>query len=108
MGRKGMAAVALAVTMIVPVAARAHEGHTHKVMGTVAQRHDNQLEVKTTDGKTVTIVVNEKTVVLRGKTKLDLSAVKAGERVVVNIGDGKAPVTAREIKLGEVATADKK
>ena len=59
-------------------------------------------------GKTVTVILNDKTTVLRGKAKLDLTTLKAGDRVVVDIGDGKAPVTAREVKLGEVAQATAK
>jgi hypothetical protein len=77
-------------------------------MGTVTAHENNQLQVRTQDGKAVTIVLNDKTSVLRGKAKLDLTALKAGERVVVDIGDGKAPVTAREVKLGEVAPATAK
>lgn len=31
----------------------AHEGHEHKIMGTVSMVHENHLEVKAADGKTV-------------------------------------------------------
>jgi hypothetical protein len=99
---------ALAAALALPIVAHAHGGHVHKVMGTVTTHENNQLQVRTQDGKNVTIVLNDKTTVLRGKAKLDLTALKAGERVVVDIGDGKAPVTAREIKLGEVAPATAK
>jgi hypothetical protein len=70
------------------------------VMGTIAARHENHLEVRTKDGKTVTITLNEKTSVVRGKEKSSLEALKPGERVVVDVGNGKAPMTAREVKLG--------
>lgn len=83
--------------------AAAHPGHTHRVMGTVTLHHENHLEVKTKEGKTVAIVLNEKTAVFRGKDKLDLAALKEGERVVVDVGDGKAPLTARVIRLGAPA-----
>jgi hypothetical protein len=99
---------ALVAILAFPVVTRAHGGHVHKVMGTVTAHENNQLQVRTQDGKAVTIVLNDKTTVLRGKAKLDLTALKAGERVVVDIGDGKAPVTAREVKLGEVAPATAK
>ncbi len=108
MNRQWIAGATLVTALVVPGIVRAHEGHEHKVMGTVTMRHDQQLEVKTTDGKTVTIVLNDKTAVLRGKTKLDLTAVKQGDRVVVDLGDGKEPMTAKEIKLGEVAAVAKK
>jgi hypothetical protein len=102
MSRRWIVGLALAATLAIPAVARAHEGHKHTVMGTVTARQDNRLEVKTTDGKTVTIVLNEKTAVVRGKSKLTLDAVTQGQRVVVDIGDGKEPATAREIKLGEI------
>ncbi|RPH53280.1 MAG: hypothetical protein EHM89_20320 [Acidobacteria bacterium] len=108
MSRKYIISTALVAILALPIVALAHGGHVHKVMGTVTAIENSQLSVRTQDGKTVTIVLNDKTAVLRGKTKLDLTALKAGERVVVDTGDGKAPVTAREVKLGEVAPATAK
>ena len=108
MSRKCILITALVAILAFPIVALAHGGHVHKVMGTVTAIENSQLSVRTQDGKTVTIVLNDKTAVLRGKTKLDLTALKAGERVVVDTGDGKAPVTAREVKLGEVAAATAK
>jgi hypothetical protein len=108
MSRKYIISTALVAIVALPIVALAHGGHVHKVMGTVTANENNQLSVRTQDGKTVTIVLNDKTAVLRGKTKLDLTALKAGERVVVDTGDGRAPVTAREVKLGEVAAATAK
>jgi hypothetical protein len=85
----------------------AHEGHAHKVMGTITTRHDTQLEVKTTEGKTVTVTLNDKTNVFRGKSKVDVGTVKEGERVVIDVGDGKEPLTAREIRLGAATPGTK-
>jgi hypothetical protein len=107
MSRRVILAAALAALLAVPMSVRAHEGHAHKVMGTVTVRQDNQLEVKTKDGKTVTITLNEKTSFVRGKEKVGLDALKPGERVVVDVGNGKAPLTAREVKLGAAPTATK-
>ena len=108
MSKRFLIGVALVAALAVPAYARAHEGHAHKVMGTITMLHDNHLEVKTKDGKTVTITLNEKTAIVRGKQKLDLNALKEGERVVVDVGNGKAPMTAREVKLGAAATAQTK
>ena len=108
MNKKWILGAALVASLAIPAYARAHEGHAHKVMGTIVMRHENHLEVRTKDGKTVTITMNEKTSVLRGKQKLDREALKAGERVVVDVGNGKAPMTAREVKLGAVADVAKK
>ena len=100
MTRRVILGVALAALLALPAYTRAHEGHAHKVMGTITQLHENHLEVRTKDGKTVTITLNEKTSILRGKQKAELDALKPGERVVVDVGSGKTPLTAREVKLG--------
>ena len=78
----------------------AHEGHTHTVMGTVTAHTGAQLEVKTTEGKTVTIAVNDKTTVVRGTAKLTMTDLSVGQRVVVDVGSGSLPLTARQIKVG--------
>jgi hypothetical protein len=104
MNRRIVLAAALAAALVVPTMARAHEGHAHKVMGTIASRNENRIEVKTRDGKTVTITLNEKTSIVRGKQKATLDALQPGERVVVDVGSGKEPITAREVKLGAATT----
>lgn len=45
--------------VLLPVMALAHEGHEHKIMGTVSMVHQNQLEVKTKDGKSNVVTVND-------------------------------------------------
>ncbi len=102
------AILAVAAVVLAASAAWAHDGHTHTVMGTVAALHDGQLQVvQAKDGKTVTIVLNDKTIVTRGKEKLTRAAVVAGQRVVVDVGNGAAPLTAREVKLGAAQAAKK-
>lgn len=98
--------LALVAALAIPKPARAHEGHVHKVMGTVSLHHDDHLDVKATDGKTSTIVLNEKTKVLRGKTQVTADDIKTGERVVVSAmetkgKDGKTTMTATEVRLAE-------
>jgi hypothetical protein len=105
--KKVVIGAALAAIMLIPVSARAHKGHVHKVMGTVMARHANQLEVKTNDGKTVTIRLDEKTIYERGTQKVDQQYVQVGERVVIDVGDGKT-MTARSIKVGTTAATAKK
>lgn len=100
MRKKWLIALAVAGMLIVPGAARAHPGHTHKIMGTVSGVEGDRVTVKTTDGKTVTIVLDVKTSVTRGKTKLDPSAVRAGERVVVEGTEAKNVIAARTVRLG--------
>jgi hypothetical protein len=45
--------------------------------------------------------------VTKGKSTLALKDVATGQRVVVDIGDGKTPLVARGIKLGVAAPAAK-
>ena len=86
----------------------AHDGHEHKIMGTVSAVHENHLEVKATDGKTSMVTMNEKTRVLRGSGKVSADAIKVGDRVVVTAVqtadmDGKAVLVAKEVQLAAVA-----
>jgi hypothetical protein len=104
--RRLILGAALVAALAMPTSARAHEGHPHKIMGTVSTRQNNQLEVKTTDGKTSTIVLNEKTRIVRGKTRTSADGIEAGERIVVTATekkgqDGKTTLTATEIRLAE-------
>ena len=105
MSRQFILGVTLVAALAIPGYALAHEGHAHKVMGTVAMSHENHLEVKATDGKTTMITLNEKTAILRGKTKIKVDEIKPGDRVVVTATetkdkDGKATMVASEVRIG--------
>lgn len=100
------ALVALIFALVAP--AIAHEGHVHKVLGTVASVQANQIDVKSTDGKLVTIVLDAKTAITRGKDKLGATALKVGERVSVDYTQAKTVNTAKTIKLGTPSPAVKK
>ncbi len=76
--------VAAAFAMLLSVAAFAHEGHPHRFLGTLLSVESSQIEVKTTDGKTVVFLLDAKTVVRQGRTKVDMKVLKVGERVVVS------------------------
>ena len=95
----------LAVASPGPLAA--HEGHTHKVLGTVSSVQGSHVEVTTTDGKTVTVMLDAKTKITRGKEKLDASAIKVGGRVSIDAMQEKDMMMAQAVKLG-TATAAKK
>jgi hypothetical protein len=66
------------------VAAIAHEGHPHRFLGTLLSIENSQIEVKTTDGKTVVFRLDVKTVVQQGRTKAQVKDLKVGERIVVS------------------------
>ena len=103
-----IAAAILSTVLLVTGRARAHEGHVHKVMGTLTTRHDNRLQVKATDGKLAEITLNEKTKILRAGKEATLADIKDGERLVVTAvetknTDGKTTLVATQISLAAVA-----
>jgi hypothetical protein len=108
MNKKWIIAVAIAGALIVPTVVRAHEGHAHKVMGSVSSVEGNHVMLKTTDGKTVMVMLDAKTAITRGKTKLDAAAVKVGERVVAEGIEEKEMIMAKTVKLGQAAGTAKK
>jgi hypothetical protein len=91
-----------------PIVVWAHEGHPHKVLGTVASVQDNHIDIKTTDGKVITVMLDAKTAITRGKAKLDATALKVSERVSVEYMEQKPMNMAKTIKLGERPAAAKK
>lgn len=94
------AIIGIALLVLGAGVAWAHDGHSHTVMGTVTASHANQIELKKADGTSVTITLTDKTTVVRGKDKLTIGDLATGQRVVVDVGDGKAPLTARRVKVG--------
>jgi hypothetical protein len=100
--RRVVVVAALAVALLAPIAARAHTGHVHKVMGTVSLVSPTQLEVTTTDGKTAVVLLNAKTVYEQDKVKKDRSSLKVGDRVVVEgtQATGAKNVTAQKVRIG--------
>ena len=80
--------------------ALAHDGHTHRIMGTITAVDGKHMDVKTPRGEVLSIQINDKTLVTRAKRKIALDQVKKGGRVVVDIGNGEDPLIAREIQVG--------
>jgi hypothetical protein len=105
MNKRFIIALAVAAAATMPRYVRAHEGHPHRLMGTVSARQQNRLDVRTTDGKLSTITVNEGTRVTRGKSPVPVDDIQPGERIVVVTmeskgKDGKVTLVATEVRLG--------
>ena len=92
---------ALVAALGTPAGALAHSGHAHKVMGTVSAVTATQLDVTTTDGKTVSVVLNGKTTFKQGTVKADATVLKIGERVVVSalMPTGSKTMTATSVQV---------
>ncbi len=80
----------------------AHQGHDHKVMGTVTMAAADHIMVKDTDGKDVTVKVTKDTRV-KAKPAIKVEAIKVGTRVVVTAAEQKdKTMVAKLIELGAV------
>ena len=81
----------------------AHEGHDHKVMGTVTMAAADHVMLKDKDGKDVMVKVTKDTTV-KGKAATKVEQIQAGTRVVVTATQGKdKSMTAKSIEVGVAA-----
>ena len=85
----------------------AHEGHEHKVMGTVTMAAADHVMLKDKDGKDVTIKVTKDTKI-KAKPVIKVEAIKVGTRVVITVVEGKdKSTTAKTIEVGAAPAATK-
>ena len=103
MNRTWIAATLVALSLVVRSTVLAHAGHMHKALGTVTSVQSPHVEIKTTDGKTMTVMLDKDTTITRGSAKVDASAVKVGERVSVDYMEEKGMMMAHAIKVGTEA-----
>jgi hypothetical protein len=94
----------LAAALLAPAVPLAHPGHDHKLMGTITSIDKNKVVVKTTEGKDMTFEITPLTTFKSGKQKGSASDLKAGLRVVVNIGDGVEPLKAKDVQYTATTT----
>jgi hypothetical protein len=85
--------------------ALAHEGHLHKVMGTVVSADSGKVDVKGTDGKTLSLVVDGSTKVVRGTTVIKSADLKVGERIVASYMPMKGPNGAEMLMAKDLKAA---
>ncbi|MGH9253510.1 MAG: hypothetical protein ACRD3C_02955 [Vicinamibacterales bacterium] len=108
MTQRVLGAVALVVALALPSFALAHVGHAHKVMGTVSNVDGSHLMVKTTDGKTVMVMLDAKTKIVQGKVKVAPGALKVGDRIVAEGAQDKDMLMATSVQVGTAPAAAKK
>jgi hypothetical protein len=85
----------------------AHEGHEHKVMGTVTMAAADHVMLKDKDGKDVMVKVTKDTKV-KAKPAVKVEDIKVGSRIVVTAVEEKdKSMTAKSIEVGAVAPATK-
>ena len=97
----------LALSLLIPAVPMAHPGHDHKLMGTISSIDKNKVVMKTTEGKDMTFEVTPTTTFKAGSKRGSQTDLKAGMRVVVNVGDGVEPLKAKDVQYSAPATTAK-
>jgi hypothetical protein len=106
MNKNWIVVIALAGALLVPTVTRAHE-NDKTVMGTVSSIDGKNLMVKTAEGKSVMVMMDAKTKITKGTTKLAATALKVGDRVVASGPEEKAMIMAETVKVGAASTLAK-
>jgi hypothetical protein len=103
-----LSATLLALTMLAPgseVRLLAHEGHEHKVMGTVTMAAADHVMLKDQDGKDIMVKVTKDTKV-KAKPAVKVAEMKVGTRVVITAVEEKdKSMTAKAIEVGATPAA---
>lgn len=107
---KRLFAIVIAVSALIfgsSVRIGAHEGHDHKIMGTVTMAAADHVMLKDKDGKDVTVQVTKDTKV-KSKPALKVEEIKAGTRVVITATQEKdKSFKAKTIQVGTAAATAK-
>ena len=103
MTRRLMLAV-IATAAVFPLQALAHEGHDHKVLGTVTMAAADHVMLKDKDNKDVTVYLTRDTKVLKDKKPMKVEDIKTGLRVVITATtvkeNGVEKMVAKQVELG--------
>jgi hypothetical protein len=99
--RLAMALIALfTLTLASSSVVLAHEGHNHKIMGTVTMAAADHVMLKDKDGKDLMVKVTKETKV-KATPMLKVQDVKAGTRIVITATQEKdKSFTAKTIEVG--------
>lgn len=105
--RVTMALVALFTLSLASSGLRAHEGHNHRIMGTVTMAAADHVMVRDTEGKEVTVQVTKETKV-RSRQPVKAEDIQAGTRVVITATQQKdKSLRATRIEVGAAPAATK-
>jgi hypothetical protein len=89
---------------MLPLSALAHEGHDHKVLGTVTLAAADHVMLKDKDNKDVTVYLTRETKVLKDKKPMKVEDIKTGLRVVITATtvkeNGVEKMVAKQVELG--------
>ena len=93
---------ALTVVSVTPLAA--HQGHDHRVLGTVTMAAADHVMLKDKDDKDVTVYLTRDTKVVKDKKAMKVADIQAGLRVVITATTVKEnnveKMVAKQVELG--------
>jgi hypothetical protein len=95
-------ALALALSLALAGPLLAHGGYTH-VMGTVTAMDATHVEIKTREGKVVSVKLSDATKFIKSGKTAAASDMQVGERVAVEAKGHGADLEAAEVRLGVMA-----
>ena len=98
------AAVLVALALMVPSVARAHD-NDKTVMGNITKVDGMNLMVKGADGKEIMVMMDAKTKITSGAKKVDAKTLKIGDRVVASGPESQGMISAETVKLGAAPAA---
>jgi hypothetical protein len=74
-------------------------------MGIISSIDGTNLMVKTADGKQTMVMMDAKTKITQGTTKVDVKTLKVGDRVVASGPEDKGMISAETVKVGAAPAA---
>lgn len=93
-------AVTVAVLMLIVGTARLWAHDNFRIIGTLAKQQASEIQVKSRTGKTVSIRLDKQTAISRDNKKVDATALKVGQSLVVDAyGDTEDDSLAVEIRI---------
>lgn len=100
------AVAALTVVSVTPLVA--HEGHDHKVLGTITMAAADHVMLKDKDNKDVMVYLTRDTKVMKDKKAMKVEDIKTGLRVVITATTVKEnnaeKMVAKQVELGAAQT----
>jgi hypothetical protein len=93
-------ALTFAVLMVAVGAAQLRAHDEFRIIGTLTKYQDSKVEIKSKTGKTVSVRLDKQTAITRDKKKVDATALKVGQSLVVDAyGDTEDDSLAVEIRI---------
>jgi hypothetical protein len=102
--RNKTGSVMAVLALVASALAYSHEGHQH-LKGTVTKLDGMRMELKSTDGKLVTVSLTKETKYFRDKMAVTASDVQVGSRVVIDLDHRGSEQVALEVKIGAAPQA---